>query len=126
MLSCFFIFVVCVGLILSCSVLRYIRVVLCTFCFTMSAVHLCQVESNYTIDIKCKPAYHRFLIGRGGANVRKVSLTWLRCCLLLFKMLLLICRMVFATILVVVVCLFGVGVVLLDSRTTCILQLVDK
>lgn len=29
-------------------------------------------EENYTEEIKCKPEYHRFLIGRGGAKIRKV------------------------------------------------------
>lgn len=36
-------------------------------------LHAFQVQSNYTIDIKCKPEYHRFLIGRGGANIRRVG-----------------------------------------------------
>ena len=31
-----------------------------------------QAEENHTIDIQCKSSYHRFLIGRGGANIRKV------------------------------------------------------
>ncbi len=31
-----------------------------------------QAEENHTIEISCKPSYHRFLIGRGGANIRKV------------------------------------------------------
>ena len=27
---------------------------------------------NYTVELKCKPEYHRFLIGKGGAKIRKV------------------------------------------------------
>ncbi len=29
-------------------------------------------QENYTVEIKCKPEYHRFLIGKGGAKIRKV------------------------------------------------------
>lgn len=29
-------------------------------------------EANFTVEITCKPEYHRFLIGRGGAKIRKV------------------------------------------------------
>ncbi|KAJ8022002.1 Vigilin [Holothuria leucospilota] len=29
-------------------------------------------EASYNEEIHCKPEYHRFLIGRGGANIRKV------------------------------------------------------
>lgn len=29
-------------------------------------------ESSFTADVKAKPQYHKFLIGRGGANIRKV------------------------------------------------------
>ena len=29
-------------------------------------------QENFTVEIKCKPEYHRFLIGRGGAKIRKV------------------------------------------------------
>lgn len=28
--------------------------------------------SSFTVDVKCKPEFHRFLIGRNGATVRKV------------------------------------------------------
>jgi predicted PilT family ATPase len=31
-----------------------------------------QAQLNHTVEIRCKPEYHRFLIGRGGANIRKV------------------------------------------------------
>ncbi len=31
-----------------------------------------QVANSHTLEIRCKPDYHRFLIGRGGANIRKV------------------------------------------------------
>ena len=31
-----------------------------------------QKESGYVQEIRCKPEYHKFLIGRGGANIRKV------------------------------------------------------
>jgi predicted PilT family ATPase len=31
-----------------------------------------QAQLKHTLEIKCKPEYHRFLIGRGGANIRKV------------------------------------------------------
>jgi len=29
-------------------------------------------ESSFTVDVRANPAYHKFLIGRGGANIRKV------------------------------------------------------
>ncbi len=29
-------------------------------------------ETNHTVEMKCKPEYHRFLIGKGGAKIRKV------------------------------------------------------
>ena len=29
-------------------------------------------QENYTVEIKCKPEYHRFLIGRGGTKIKKV------------------------------------------------------
>ncbi len=32
-----------------------------------------QEANNHTLELRCKPEYHRFLIGRGGANIRKVS-----------------------------------------------------
>ena len=35
----------------------------------MAAQH---ANENYTIELKCKPEYHRFLIGKGGAKIRKV------------------------------------------------------
>ena len=31
-----------------------------------------QKESGFTVELKAKPEYHKFLIGRGGANIRKV------------------------------------------------------
>lgn len=31
-----------------------------------------QALNNHSLEIRCKPEYHRFLIGRGGANIRKV------------------------------------------------------
>ena len=31
-----------------------------------------QKESGFTAEVKAKPQYHKFLIGRGGANIRKV------------------------------------------------------
>ena len=33
---------------------------------------LLQKEQSYTVELKAKPEYHKFLIGRGGANIRKV------------------------------------------------------
>ena len=32
-----------------------------------------QQMSSFTADIKAKPEYHKFLIGRGGANIKKVN-----------------------------------------------------
>ena len=29
-------------------------------------------EDNHTVEVRCKPEYHRFLIGRGGTKIRKV------------------------------------------------------
>ncbi|KAL8583524.1 hypothetical protein ACOMHN_054840 [Nucella lapillus] len=29
-------------------------------------------ESSFTVELKAKPQYHKFLIGRGGANIKKV------------------------------------------------------
>ena len=31
-----------------------------------------QKESGHTCEIRAKPEYHKFLIGRGGSNIRKV------------------------------------------------------
>ena len=31
-----------------------------------------QKEASHVLEVKAKPEYHRFLIGRGGANIRKV------------------------------------------------------
>ncbi len=31
-----------------------------------------QKESGFTTEIRAKPEYHKFLIGRGGCNVRKL------------------------------------------------------
>ena len=31
-----------------------------------------QEANSYTAEIRAKPQHHRFLIGRGGANIRKV------------------------------------------------------
>ena len=31
-----------------------------------------QEQSSFTADVHAKPEYHRFLIGRGGSNIRKV------------------------------------------------------
>lgn len=31
-----------------------------------------QEQASFTVDVHAKPEYHRFLIGRGGANIRKV------------------------------------------------------
>ena len=31
-----------------------------------------QALQNHTVEIRCKPEYHRFLIGKNGANIRKV------------------------------------------------------
>lgn len=33
---------------------------------------LIQKEASHVSEVKAKPEYHRFLIGRGGANIRKV------------------------------------------------------
>ena len=30
--------------------------------------------NSYTAELKAKPEFHKFLIGRGGVNIRKVSL----------------------------------------------------
>lgn len=34
-----------------------------------------QVQNKYTTELRCKPEYHRFLIGRGGSNIRQVEYT---------------------------------------------------
>ena len=34
-----------------------------------------QAQQHYSLEIHCKPEYHRFLIGRGGANIRKACNT---------------------------------------------------
>lgn len=31
-----------------------------------------QKESGYTIELRAKPEFHRFLIGKGGASISKV------------------------------------------------------
>jgi len=31
-----------------------------------------RIESGHTLEIRCRPEYHKFLIGRGGSNIRKV------------------------------------------------------
>lgn len=31
-----------------------------------------QAQEHHTLEIRCKPEYHRFLIGRQGANIRRV------------------------------------------------------
>jgi len=31
-----------------------------------------QKEASHVSEVKAKPEYHRFLIGKGGANIRKV------------------------------------------------------
>ncbi len=31
-----------------------------------------QKESGFSAEVRAKPEYHKFLIGRGGANVRKL------------------------------------------------------
>lgn len=31
-----------------------------------------QQQSSFTAEVRAKPEYHKFLIGRGGANIRKV------------------------------------------------------
>ena len=31
-----------------------------------------QKESGFTVEVRAKPEYHKFLIGRGGSNIRKV------------------------------------------------------
>lgn len=31
-----------------------------------------QQVSNFSVELKAKPEYHKFLIGRGGANIRRV------------------------------------------------------
>lgn len=39
----------------------------------MSSYCICsQAQENHILEIRCKPEYHRFLIGRGGANISKV------------------------------------------------------
>lgn len=38
----------------------------------MLLVSTIQEEASYSEEIHCNPEYHRFLIGRGGANIRKV------------------------------------------------------
>ena len=35
-------------------------------------LHVLQKESSHSIEVHAKPEYHKFLIGRGGANIRKV------------------------------------------------------
>ena len=39
----------------------------CFLCFFWS-----QETNSYTLEIRAKPQHHRFLIGRGGSNIRKV------------------------------------------------------
>ena len=43
-------------------------VCVCTGCIR----ELLQAQQHHSLEIRCKPEYHRFLIGRGGANIRKV------------------------------------------------------
>lgn len=31
-----------------------------------------QQTKSYTVDLRAKPEYHKFLIGKGGGNIRKV------------------------------------------------------
>ncbi len=61
---------------LYCTVYSVIATCTCTLCTNFLAlINLfltVQAEENHTIEITCKPSYHRFLIGRGGANIRKV------------------------------------------------------
>ncbi len=39
----------------------------------MMLLHVCpQAQEHHTLEIRCKPEYHRFLIGRQGANIRRV------------------------------------------------------
>lgn len=41
--------------------------------YNISRLLLClKKESSHSIELKAKPEYHKFLIGRGGANIRKV------------------------------------------------------
>ena len=35
-------------------------------------IFLLQKVSSFTAEVRAKPEYHKFLIGRGGANVRKL------------------------------------------------------
>jgi len=35
-----------------------------------------QELASYTVEVKCKSELHRFLIGRGGANIKAVSLAF--------------------------------------------------
>ena len=35
-------------------------------------MNLNQEQSSFTTDVHAKPEYHKFLIGRGGANIRNV------------------------------------------------------
>ena len=38
----------------------------------MKCYSIAQAQENHTLEIHCKPEYHRFLIGRQGANIRRV------------------------------------------------------
>lgn len=33
---------------------------------------LSQAQEHHTLELRCKPEYHRFLIGRQGSNIRRV------------------------------------------------------
>lgn len=35
-------------------------------------IFLPQQIKSYTAELRCKPEYHKFLIGKGGGNIRKV------------------------------------------------------
>ena len=37
-----------------------------------TTVYLPQQVNNFTAELQAKPEYHKFLIGRGGANIRRV------------------------------------------------------
>ena len=64
---------VCMSLLTVTVCMYLLTVTVCMYLLTDS-VYVCvsQKESSFTAEVKAKPQYHKFLIGRGGANIRKV------------------------------------------------------
>lgn len=47
-------------------------VLMCIFCMFRGYHDSFQQTKSYTVDLRAKPEYHKFLIGKGGGNIRKV------------------------------------------------------